>query len=104
MQFAVTRMALSLLFSFSKKLPNQRCLCTCLRRFRTALKNARSEEMKRIKNKMRNRMGQERLNMLSLINIENETLRTVDFSTELIFNLRRSSPVYSDCQRKVFEY
>jgi hypothetical protein len=61
-------------------------------------------KMKRIKSEMRNRMGQERLNMLSLMNIENETLRAVDFSTELIFNLRRSSPVNSDCQRKVFEY
>jgi hypothetical protein len=45
--------------------------------------------MKRIKSEMRNIMGQERLNMLSLMNIENETLHAVDFSTELIFNLRR---------------
>jgi hypothetical protein len=87
MQFAVTRMALSLLLSFPKKLSKQRCLCICLRRFRTALENACSEKMKRIKSEMRNRMRQERLNMLSLMNVENETLRAVD--TKLIFNLRR---------------
>jgi hypothetical protein len=34
---------------------------------------------------MINRMRQERLNMLSLMNVENEALRVVD--TKLIFNL-----------------
>jgi hypothetical protein len=49
-------------------------------------------------------MGQECLNMLSLMNTENETLCALDFSTELILNLRWESLVNSDCQRKVFEY
>jgi hypothetical protein len=97
-------MALSLLLPFPNKLLKLRCVYICLRRFRTALENARSEKLKRIKSEMRNRMGQERLNMLSLMNIENEVLRAVDFSTELILNLRRSSPVNSRCQRKMFEY
>jgi hypothetical protein len=61
-------------------------------------------KLKHIKSEMRNRMGQERLNMLSLMNIENEVLHAVDFSTELILNLRRSSPVNSRCQRNMFEY
>jgi hypothetical protein len=70
-----------------------------------ALGNAHSEKC--IKNEMRNRMGQERLNMLSLMNIKNETLHAVDCSTELIINLRQSTwsrPVNSDFHRKVFEY
>jgi hypothetical protein len=48
-----------------------------------ALENARSEILQHIKTEMRNRMGQERLNMLSLMNIENEALHA-DFITELI--------------------
>jgi hypothetical protein len=49
-------------------------------------------------------MSQERLNLLSLMNIEDEVLRAVDFSTDLILNLRRSSPVISRRQRKMLEY
>jgi hypothetical protein len=104
MQLTVTHMALSLLLSFPNDLSKLRCVYICLKRFRTALENARFQELKRIKSEIRNRIGQERLNMLSLINIENEVLSAVDFSTELIFNMRRSSPVNCRCQRKMLEY
>jgi hypothetical protein len=49
-------------------------------------------------------MGQERLNTLSLMGIENEALHATDFSTELILNLKRASPLNSRCQTNMFEY
>jgi hypothetical protein len=48
-------------------------------------------------------MGQERLNMLSLMSIENEVWRAVDLSTEPILNLRRSSPV-KPLSEEMFKY
>jgi hypothetical protein len=96
MQFAVTLMALTIL------LP--------LLNIETALGVYVSKKVsdctgKRIRSEVKKGMSHERLNLLlSLMSIENEVLHVVDFSTELMLNLRRSSPINSRCQRKVFDY
>jgi hypothetical protein len=49
------------------------------------------------------KMGKKRLIMLILMKIKNKVLRAIDFGTEVILNLQRSSAANSCCQRKMFE-